>query len=481
MEHVRWKSLAGWLLLIAFVICFIIIKYGLFADDSFANITAFENAPASMNASAAAFVDASASAFVNASAASFVNASAAAFVNASALETVTAVRNSSAFKNIITFKDGLVSENETKTSNRSRFIDVEEWDDMSFTISDPTAEITFCDNEFNVVYLCQGKGIFDVPDWYKLFYQEDDSFLIFFYYDHKLLEKDESKLNILLNEINKNEMKLLIISSSLNKSISFAVGRNILLLSLFKYEAIMLKNKCNKYFNYASFIDADLELYKWNINKQENNEIELHNLSQYKPVLNDFYYNFLFKYQPFIGLPHRIDRAGFMIFPEYPNKNYVGFKYLYQELFDPMIAYYIRPLLNNRLLFPLYTKFDYRCWWWSGHIQRVKIKMLFPFKKNYSAAIAYLPIGIKNPGHTKYPTNCGNGPDHFVITFNDYINKYYHNKDKTECSSYNNTAQFIKWERMGRTLYLNSISRQNYPFLKNDPDHYLDEFVCDDY
>ena len=248
----------------------------------------------------------------------------------------------------------------------------------------------------------------------------------------------------------------------------------------------MLKNKCNNHFNYICLIDHDLEIYRWDINKFKNNVIELHNMTEYKSALDEFHLNFLLEYQPYIGLPHRIDKAGFMTFPAYPNEKCIGSKFLLQELFDAMIAYYIRPLLNNRFLFPLYSKYDYKCWWWSMNIQRFKMKMLFPYKKHFNVSLSYLPVAMKNPGHAVYPKDCGHGQDHFVKNFKYLVEKYYHNNtnhnNNTECALYYDQKQFSKWDFSARREYMKSIPKQkDYPLLKNHPDHYLDDFVCNDF
>eukprot|EP01084_Bolivina_argentea_P300594 518366_1 len=74
-------------------------------------------------------------------------------------------------------------------------------------------KISYCDNEFNILYLIQGSSIFDGPKWYHLLYKLHSNYLIYLYYDYEKYERDLNKLNTLLNVTNKHGLilKLVII------------------------------------------------------------------------------------------------------------------------------------------------------------------------------------------------------------------------------------------------------------------------------
>lgn len=233
----------------------------------------------------------------------------------------------------------------------------------------------------------------------------------------------------------------------------------------------MLNNKCN--FNYICLLDEDLKLLKFDIHKLENNHIQLNNTKDYDPMLNSFYIDYLQKYQHLIALPHRTDWGGYMNIPKVANVIFINNSFVAQRLIDPMIAFYFRSLINNELLFPIYSEFDTYCWWFSGKIQRFKIQMSFPFEK-YSIPMTYLPVGVKNPQHSNYPTECKGPWNHTYHVFEQYLQKYLHTKNHCDF------ARFSNWARCKKMRWEKTISRQKFNNTKNDPNHFLHEFVlCD--
>eukprot|EP01084_Bolivina_argentea_P259315 437509_1 len=324
--------------------------------------------------------------------------------------------------------------------------------------------IKYYDN-FSVMYLVEGYSFFDTEDWYSLMYENDNNYMIFLYYNTESYIKDQDRLMKLLNRVNSHQLKLLIICGF---GTSYSEGRNVMLSYMFKYEKIMLNN-CN--FNYIAIVDEDIRLHGFD--ETNNNVIHLNNIFDYNNVLNDFYSNFLMKYNPIIGLPHRIDARGFQILPKIP-KQHLGYKYMKIQEFDPMIAYYSRPLLNNNFLFPLTDKYDYKCWWYGPLIMHIKLRMLFPFDK-YDAAIMYMKMAVTNPGHGSYPKGCtkpGQG-SLWYTEFSQWINKYLNvNTSNTINCNANTWTSFIKHNK----IMLKNMSLQKYNYSKNNPKHYFDEF-----
>eukprot|EP01083_Nonionella_stella_P004499 13034_1 len=330
-------------------------------------------------------------------------------------------------------------------------------------IDDP---IIFCD-EFNTLYLSQGPSIFELPHWYQSLYENDHNHMIFLYYNQTSFYNDRVKLSTLLASINQRRLKLVVVGAF---NCSFAEGRNILLSYAFKYEHQMLQSKCN--FNYVCLLDSDLQLVQFD--EKHNNLIYPQNKSDYDAILDDFYFNFLAKYLPYVGIPHRVDPVKFATYPNIP----IGFKYATVEVFDPMIAYYYRPLINNLFLFPLYTRYDATSWWWSGHIQRMKLRMLFPFEK-YNATIMYMKTAVLNSEHSPYPRGLYGLCEAIYPLFQQYIEKY-----SSKACDINTTAMFnfIATPRaVTKTRWLSNISVQQFDPKKNDPMQYLNEFdLCNE-
>eukprot|EP01084_Bolivina_argentea_P261321 441548_1 len=263
--------------------------------------------------------------------------------------------------------------------------------EKSFKHGHTNETIKYCG--FNVLYVTQGNSLFESPYWYKLMFKNSNNFLIFLYYNRVSYNRDKNKLLTLLNKSNKIQTKLLIIVAY---DVNYYEGKNLLLSYAFKYESIMLNN-CH--FNYICVLDADIELHKFD--EINNQKTELETETDYSLVLNDFYFNFLDKYNPLIGVPHRIDpMRTYETMPRMPQQ-YLGYKYVNTELFDSMIAYYSRPLINNYFLFPWYTNYDFGCYWEGEELQRLKLRMLFPFSK-YMASVMYMPTAVTNPGHSQF-------------------------------------------------------------------------------
>eukprot|EP01084_Bolivina_argentea_P259316 437511_1 len=318
--------------------------------------------------------------------------------------------------------------------------------------------IKYCAN-FSVIYLVEGYSIFETNDWYSLMYENDNNYMIFLYYNKESYFKDYNRLITLLNRTNSHKLKLLIICGF---NTSQNVGQNIMLSYMFQYEKIML-NDCN--FNYITFVDQDINLYGFN--ETNNDIIPLNNIYDYNIILNDFYSNFLLKYNPIIGIPHRIDYDhAYQSWPKIP-KQYLGYKYLKVQYFDPMIGYYSRPLLNNNFLFPLYDKYDDICWWWCAMIEQVKLRMLFPFDK-YNISIMYMKMAVTNSQHGEYPKHCGDP----------YGNWY------TKISQFSQWMQKCNINVWGKNIikldgiWLKEISLQKYNYTKNNPKYYFDEFIA---